>query len=341
MPVDVEIIRDGPEAWKGFCAPFLDHSLIQTHAFGAAKAAEGPWRVERGIVRTGGATVAVFQALVRDLPARLGGLVWINRGPLWRRDGSDDPARYAEILEGLKRHYASRSGYYLRIAPPHPSGGDDETYVPSGFQAAGSAGWASARLDLRPDESALRKSLQQKWRNCLNKGEKLGIEVVEDGSAFDAFVEEHDRFVSAAGFETSVTGNLLRALAADGKGDVHLHALVALRENRYLGGVLIADYGDTAEYLAGNTTDEGRKINAGQVLLWKALCNAKSRGRTIFDVGGMDDKLTPAGIYRFKEGLGCVSYRLGDEIEALPGMGLKAVTARLVRGRVRRARDAG
>ena len=80
------------------------------------------------------------------------------------------------------------------------------------------------------------------------------------------------------------------------------------------------------------------EVNVGQLLLWQAVLTAKASGVTKFDVGGMDPELTPPGIFRFKQGIGAIPYGLAPEIEALPTGFLKALIARLVRWRVRRAR---
>lgn len=323
--------------WRDACAPFLDRSLIQTWTYGEAKAAGGPWLVERGRIRTGERTLGLFQAFIRHLPAGLpGGLAWINRGPLWRTDAAAPASDLALALAALKRHYVDQRGFYLRVAPPV------EAAVPdSGLRDTGMPGWASARLDLRPDAAALRKGLRQKWRNGLNRGEREGLDIRRDGAeAFEAFLAAHDAFLAEAGFAATVTGAFLRSLR-ERAADIALDALVAFKDGRFVGGALIVDYGETAEYLAGNTTEEGRALNAGQVLLWQAAVAAKERGRAWFDLGGLDDVLTPPGIFRFKEGLGGAAYRLSPEREAVPCHGIGALTGRLVRARAERARQTG
>ena len=77
-------------------------------------------------------------------------------------------------------------------------------------------------------------------------------------------------------------------------------------------------------------------VNAGQLLLWRAVAAMKEHGGRGFDLGGLDVDLTPPGIYRFKDGLGGVPYRLAPELEALGG----GLLGRLVRWRVRTARPA-
>ncbi len=296
-----------------------------------------PWRIERGRVLSEGLTVAVFQAFIRGLPGGIpGGLVWINRAPLWRTAPATPPSALEAALAALRRHYVDGRRFYLRVAPPVAEAGCRP--ASPGLAVTDIPGWASARLDLAPPLAALRAGLRQKWRNGLNRGEREGMEILRGGVAFEAFVAAHETFVAEAGFTATVTPAFLRTLRAMGGP---LEALVARRKGRVLGGVLIADYGDTAEYLAGNTSDEGRALNAGQVLLWQAVAAARERGRAWFDLGGMDEALTPPGIYRFKEGLGGIPYRLAAELEAVPSRGLGALTGRIVRARTARARGQG
>ena len=322
--VDLALRDFDREEWDSLAAGFAGFSLMQCWAYGEAKARTGPWRVERGVFSEGGRTVGCFQALVRRLPAGLpGGLAWINRGPLWHGTG-------LAMAAALRRHY---TGMYLRLAPPLAEGEGD--LAAAGFEAAGTPGWASAVLDLTPPVEALRKGLRQKWRNALNKAERSAIDV-ESGSGdglLAAFAEGHRRLTEERAFATSVTVDLVRVLQDLLPAERKLEVFVASAGDAPVASVLIARYGDTAEYLAGNMSDEGRRLNAGQLLLWRAVCAMKERGFGRFDLGGLDPDLTPAGIRHFKEGLGGVPYRLAPEVEAVGG-----VLGRLVRWRVRRAR---
>ena len=78
--------------------------------------------------------------------------------------------------------------------------------------------------------------------------------------------------------------------------------------------MLLCFYRDTCEYLAGNATPRGRKVNSGQLLVWKGIEFAKKFCCQYFDLGGMDKGLTPPGIYNFKKGLNGTPYRLASEI---------------------------
>ena len=110
-----------------------------------------------------------------------------------------------------------------------------------------------------------------------------------------------------------------------------LRAFIAGAKEAPIAGVLISQQGDTAEYLAAFRNADGNRRNAGQLLLWRALCDAREAEMRWFDMGGLDPATTVPGILKFKEGVGAPPYRLTEELEAV-----ESWTARLVRWKVRR-----
>lgn len=223
---------------------------------------------------------------------------------------------------------------YLRLAPAHAMVGGG---LPGGFLNAGSPGWASAVIDLAGAEDEIRSGLKQNWRNCLNKAERLELEVRSgtEPALFDEFLDLYGGFLAGRGFATTITPSLLAALQHNLPEDRKLMIFTAYMEATPVASALFARYGDTAEYLAAASSDQGRRANAGQLLLWRALLEMQARGFRRFDLGGVDPVLTPPGVLQFKTGMSGAPYRLAPEIEAIDG-----AISRLVRWRVRRARAA-
>lgn len=306
-------------AWEEALAGLPGANLLQSWAYGAAKAEEGGWEVERLDYRDGGALAGMVQVMTRCLPLGLGGLAWVNRGPLVAA-GRDA----APVFAALRRHYGRR-GFYLRIAPALV-----DQPLPPGFRPAGRMGWASALLDLLPDEAVLRQGLHGKWRNTLNKAEREGPEAGGAEADLGDFLAGYGRFLAEREVPTTVTPALLDALARHSLDHLRPLAYVARREGAVVGGVLMARYGRGAEYLAGYGTEEGRRLGAGQLLLWRGLVDMKRRGAQFLDLGGLDPLRTPAGIQDFKNGVKGRAYRLAEEMECL---GLNPL-ARLVRHKV-------
>ncbi|CUW37962.1 conserved protein of unknown function [Magnetospirillum sp. XM-1] len=308
-------------AWEAALGGFAGANLLQSWAYGAAKVDEGGWQVERLEYREAGLLVGMVQVMIRHLPLGLGGLAWINRGPLLAPGRDSAPA-----FAALRRHYGAR-GFYLRVAPAVA-----DQAPPPGFRPASRLGWASALLDLRPDEAVLRKGLSGKWRNTLNKAEREGPAVDDAEDDLGDFLVGYGRFLAERRVPTTVTPALLAALNERSLEHLRPLAYVARVGDEVVGGVLMARYAKGAEYLAGYGTEAGRRLGAGQLLLWRALVDVKRRGAEFLDLGGLDPERTPAGIRDFKEGVCGIPYRLAEEVDCL---GINPL-ARLVRYKVGR-----
>ena len=347
--------------WTEIVSGFQDLSLLQTWEFGEAKAQSSQWSVQRSIVlNNSGAIVSAAQMMVRQIPVISRGMIWINRGPLsksrissGRRQGvwpthldlgacqkqssGEEIQGLLDTLDTLRQYWVDARHMYLRIAlPTHQGQLNSDRFYTLGYQPAGYPGWASARLDLTQSLERLRSHLHQKWRNALNKSERLGlgIEIGTNNALFDIFLSEYKQLLLRRAFETNVTPQMLKRLQSllpeERKGLV----LVARNGGVILGSILVARYGDTCEYLAATIRREGRASNAGYSLIWNAICAAKNMGYRWFDLGGLDHQHTPPGIFHFKTGLGSASYRLMDELESR-NMDL---ISQLIRWRARKAR---
>lgn len=337
----IQIIRRNfsQEEWNETVSGFDDLSLMQTWEYADAKTQGSSWKVERAVFVEADRTVGAVQATVRFLPWRRRGLVWISRGPLWRCEHNQTGDAVVSMLEALRRTWVTERGMYLRILPTFLAG---EVPAPAlsdiGYHLAErSVIWSSAAVDLSQSKDVLRSRLQQKWRNCLNKAERQDI-IVQAGSGADHFgevIDEYRRMLQNKGFSSVVTPELLIQLQHRLPQDRKLWALVARQDNKFLGGVLIARYGKTCEYLVGAVNDSGKAINAGQLLLWQAICQMKELGLRWFDVGGTDPLRTPRGILHFKKGIGGEPYELGRELEAFEA----GLVTSAIRWRVKRERQ--
>lgn len=325
-------------AWAELCHAFPDRPLVQSWTHGAARAATGPWRAERGVFRDAdNAVVGVVQAMVRPAPLRLGRLVWIARGPVfdWTADTEADFSLWRAMAGALRDRFARGLGDCLRIAPPFPV--DAGAPVPDGFAMTAMDGWASSAINLTQPLDALHAALKGKWRTAIRRAESAGLETttVTGIDAVDAFADGHDAFMAAVGAEGgSVDGALLKAMVR-AETDAAFSVIEAWLGGAVAGRSLVVRTGDRVEYLAGHTDDAGRAANGGQAMLWRAITEAQSTGAKWFDVGGMDPDRTPKGIYDFKAGLQGTPYRLMSEIDCCGGP-----LGRIIKARTDRARAA-
>ena len=183
----------------------------------------------------------------------------------------------------------------------------------------------------------MRKTLHGKWRNGLVRAERSGISVRSgtDEASYSTFIAGHREHLQRFGVGGGIDESLLKAIRDLLPQSRKLCFLVAYMDERPIGAIAIAKYGQAGEYLAGHNTDAGRANNAGQLLLWSAMMQLRDEGMSCLDLGGMDEKLTPAGIYRFKQRVGGSSYRLTNEFES----GSKSLVNKLIRWRAKRARS--
>ena len=332
----IEIQTFPSTEWADIVGHFSDLNLLQTWEYVEAQVPTSLRRLERGLIYDNNHTIGAFQAIIKYLPIAGCGVVWINRGPLWRPMDGPGTQKFDEILQLLHEHYVTERRVYLRLAPP-VIGVDLKDLDMGKFRQTTTPGWASAIVDLSKPIDELRRSFEQKWRNCLNKSERSGVTLggEEPQAQFDLFLARHQAFIDQRGYTTSVTPALLAAIQSRLPEDRKMRTILAMKDGDCIGSALIACYGETCEYLAGNSTDAGRKFYAGQFLIWQAMQMMKDLGYRRFDVGGMDPVLTPPGIYRFKRGIGGEPYQLAPEIESIGG-GLRA---RLIGGVVRRYRN--
>jgi hypothetical protein len=288
---------------------------MQAWEYGEAKKARGDWLSDRVVFAENGRTAGIAQVLIKKYPMVGHALAWVNRGPLCL-GGAEDSAATASMLDLLRERYVESQGAYLRVAPPlNGNLGNPVSFTVAGFYPSPRAGWSSAILDLTQPEDAIRAGLSKKWRNSLVKAEKqdLQLEYRDDSARFEEFIGEYRRFLERKAFPTRVTPGLLREL---GKAAGIPPVVISARKgSAVLGSVLIVRYGVTSEYLAGVMEEEGRGLNVGQLLLWRAVVEMK-RSCLKFDLGGMDPLDTGSGISRFKAGLGGIHYRYVNEIES-------------------------
>jgi peptidoglycan pentaglycine glycine transferase (the first glycine) len=324
--------------WTKIISEFQDLSLMQTWEYGEAKARTGPWEVERTIFLEDDRVIGAAQAMVRPLPW-LAGLVWINRGPLWRRGADQAPGAFPAMLVELRRYWVDERRLYLCLAPPFSS----EEADPSLIEAPGyswipdTPGWSSAIVDLSGSVEQLRQALSKNWRKQLNKAERLGVQCVAGRSAalFENCLSSYQAHLSSKEFDTSVSPELLQELQHQLPEDRKMWVFEGRYENEPLGSLLVAGYGDTCMLLALGLNEKGKEVHGGYLMHWQALVKMKELGYRQLDLGGVDFQRTLPGILQFKSGLRGKPYQLIGQLDACGTGWLSRAIKYYVRRRVR------
>ena len=319
--VRMEIRQFGQEEWYQIISQFEDLSLAQMWEYAEAKAKLGPWKPIRHLFWKGNEIVGVAQGVMRTIPLLKRGLVWICRAPLWKKNGkTGNLVLMREMLNDLRKYWINERNMYLLIQPPLLDKQENRLLMKKiGFHPYQPLfKYASAVIDLTKSQGELRKGLKQKWRNCLNKAERLGISCVCGTSKelIETLLYDYQELLHCKKFRTPITPTLIRTLQNLLPNKYKMWVFAAKKEKKHLGSVLIARYGHSCMYLVGAVNESGKKLNAGQFLLWQSICKMRELGYKKFDVGGFNPEKTPPGILHFKQGLGGKPYRLIERFEA-------------------------
>lgn len=308
--------------WDSYWRRCHQANLLQSWEYGAAKEKAEGWKAYRFMVCDEATHfVALAQILVREIPL-VGGVARLNRGPLLLDDASLDSSAYNRLISmgALLREARRRRWWLMQAAPELPPTNEVKQGLAwLGFKKLPVSAWGSARLALHTNERELLMSLNGKWRNSMRKGEKMGVVASHheaDCPEIEMLVRSYQELQDNRRF-VGLSEKLIRALAVQ-HGDGWQFSLFIARvsgavpTDEHLGVLVTIKSGNTAIYLVGSTTDEGRRMQANSVLLWQAILHAKRSGCAWFDIGGLDEA-TPAGVAEFKRGVNAAPYRLSGE----------------------------
>ncbi len=301
------------EGWDRHWQTANHCTLPQSWEYGTAMGRAHFCRPGRFVIHDGqGVVRGMVQFLVRDLPW-LGGAIRLNRGPVVC-GSSWSPEEQGHFLRALKTTARCHRWWYLRSAFAWPEGDPVRALLQGqGFRPATSGmAWGSHLLSLTPDVAVLRQHLAGKWRNLLVKGERLGV-VVQAGvtagrwQQLQTHYQDFQRERGFAGISPKLLDQLIQQQGPLWR--IHLLSAHLPTDLSVPVGLLVAiHHGETATYLIGLTTGDGRRLQANYLLLWQAILLAKAEGLSWFDLGGVTAE-TPEGIRHFKSGLGGKPYQ--------------------------------
>jgi peptidoglycan pentaglycine glycine transferase (the first glycine) len=305
------------DVWDTFVAVQPDAHVLQTSAWGALKARFG-WTDERVGLAGEDGLVAGAQVLYRRLPAGLGHLAYVPKGPLvdWA-----DEEQVRALLAGLDRAVAARGAIALTVEPDlldEPSHRErlcELGFRPSPFDAVQPR--RTLVVDIFPDQDKILAGMKSKTRYNVRLAGRKGVVVREaseaDLAAFNALMAAtaaRDRFgvhtpaYYEVAFQLFVPQDRARLLLAEVEGEPVAALMVFALPPR-------------AWYFYGASGDAHRNKMPTYLLQWEAMCWAKSLGCTTYDLWGVpdsDEERLEAefkertdglwGVYRFKRGFG-------------------------------------
>ena len=258
----------------------------------------------------------VAQVLVRRLP--LGSLAYVPKGPVADVKDTDT---WRELLGTLREFGRERGVTFLKIEPDgegeHPLRQlfEEEGY---GISARGIQPATTIIVGLQANEEEILKQMKSKTRYNVRLAERKGVTVregdEEDVALFCELMEETGDRDDFGIHEEAYYLEAWRLFTAEDRARLFL----AYYGDEPLAGLMVFAFGSTAYYLYGASSNRHRNLMPNHLLQWRAMCWAKEKGCTSYDLWGIPDEAGEEkedmeevlkrgglwGVYRFKRGFG-------------------------------------
>lgn len=270
--------------------------LEQAWIFGDALQGVSAYKPRRAIFLIGDRPVAMAQCFEWSIlgAARI---VKLTRGPIYLE--TVEPAQRRAIYRLLTDRWPTRGLNWFFLMPEEADG---DCIAPLG-KGRTATGYGTIWLDLSVGVEALRAGLHQKWRNQLRRGErsKLRVRSAQGGTSLEWVLDRHEAH-RKRGRLSAPTGAFAALLCVMTARSKDILVLTAEDGSEPVAGVLFLRHGSTATYYVSWTSPIGRREQAHNLLVWRAIEALAADGVRWIDLGGIDASM--AGVSRFKLGIG-------------------------------------
>jgi lipid II:glycine glycyltransferase (peptidoglycan interpeptide bridge formation enzyme) len=313
----IEVDQIEKSAWSDALLNFDDATIYQTWSYGAIH-----WResnLSHLVLKREGEVIGLAQLSIKKIPVVNLGIAYIPWGPLWQKRGN--PKNYEDLkhlIQALKEEYVIRRRLLLRIAPNVVDDAQEEMrslLQMEGFQLNKSIPpYRTLMLDLSPSLQELRKGLDQKWRNQLNRAEKNGMTVIEGDSdeLYHKFMNLQNETLDRKKYIPGVDYEEFREVQKELPEPLKMKIMLCEYEGEPITAAIGTSIGNTGIYLLGASGDKGLQLKGAYLLQWAMIQWFKERNCRWYDLGGINPDKNP-GVFHFKAGLsGKDVYHIGQ-----------------------------
>ncbi|MCX5704158.1 MAG: peptidoglycan bridge formation glycyltransferase FemA/FemB family protein [Candidatus Omnitrophica bacterium] len=302
----VEIDHVRKIEWENLLPQFDDATIYQTWSYGAVR--WGEKNLSHLVIKKNNHTVGLAQLTIMEVPIIKAGIAYMPWGPLWQKKESlRNIEDFRSIIKAIKNEYAVRRGLYLRIAP-HIVEDDDSTVLCQILENEGFKRNLSISrtflVDLSPSLPEIRKKLDQKWRNQLNRSERNGLKILEGtgDNLFQIFLNLQKQMHERKKYIPGVDYDEFREIQRELPEPLKMRIIVCEYEGVPVTAAVVSAIGNTGIYLLGATGDLGLQLKGAYLSQWLMIQWLQARGCRWYDLGGINPKNNP-GVYHFKAGL--------------------------------------
>lgn len=309
LECQAEIDRVTKVQWSALLNRFDDANIYQTWSYGAVR--WGERNLSHLLLKQGEEVIGMAQLRIVGVPMLHCGIAYLRWGPLWLARGREaDLSIVTNLVRALREEYVRRRGLLLRVLPNAFVASQRAQALQAAFSEFKTAprGRASIErtflLDLLPPLETLRKRLDQKWRNQLNRAEREGltVEAGESSEEYGVFSDIYKEMWERKRFETSVDVREFARICQDLPDGLRAKVLICRHQGVPASSIVCSAMGNTGIYLLGATNEIGRKTKAAYLLQWTMIKWLKENGFQYYDLGGIDAERNP-GVFHFKSGL--------------------------------------
>jgi len=293
--------------WDKIIDQFSDANIYQTWAYDAIRCGER--NISHLILRLHGKIIAAAQARIVRLPLLKLGAAYVRWGPLWQlRNQTLEPNVFRLAVRALREEYVTRRGLVLRIFPLLYDDNDNfpfDVLTKEGYTRVTEIHQARTLiLDIQPPIEELRKKLDQKWRNCLNRAERNNLEVIEGTSdiLFEDFIDLYKELLLRKKFPEPNDIYEFKMIQRKLPTEFKMRIFLCRSNGSISAGAICTSIGETGIYLFGATNEQGMANKGSYLIQWKAIQWMKNRGCRYYNLNGINPLMNP-GTYHFKAGL--------------------------------------
>lgn len=328
--VEVDLIT--PLEWSQAMSQFSDSNIYQTWQFGAIH--WGEESLSHLVLKRNGTIISMAQFRIVRAPVAGIGVAYLRWGPLFRLKSQAPSFNDLQIfLEAVREEYAVKRKLLVRIIPNVISKTVEEEAITPIFKEHGFhhhqalSPYRTIRVDLSGTLDEIRKNLDGKWRNQLNRAERNELTIREgtDSELYGVFEKIYAEMYERKQFDTSVDPATFRKMQEQLLPEQKMLILVAYKDETPISALIGTSIGESGIYLLGATSNEGMKHKGAYLLQWRMIQLLKDRGCNYYDLGGINPESNP-GVYHFKSGFGGEDITFTQPLE-LEG---KALVSKLV-----------
>lgn len=309
MIMDMDLLWNPPmaEAWARFHRQHHG-ALQQSWAYGEALRSMGV-EVIRVAALERGQWMACAQFIARRILGYVS-LVSCARGPVFEPH-TDGDWRWA-FIDQIRRELPVRPLRVPLFSPNQAQADFDRSQVRGLHRVM--TGYSTVMVDLGQPIETLRADLESKWRNRLTRAETnsdLKVFIQPSRAQLQTLLDQEVLQRRAKGFFGLPIDFVSAYVAAHEKPAQAFRLAWVEQKRETIAAMLFLFHGGVATYHLGWANESGRKTNAHNLLLWRAMQELPTCGVQYLDLGGVNTH-DLAGISRFKLGV-------GGQVLTLPG----------------------